>query len=84
MTRVAQRKTRLTFETEATERYRQRERPIVVEADGEGFIAAFRLKGTRVRYEASWLGLFHFAAKLAAAKARVERKARRQAQGEVR
>ena len=77
MTRLAQRKTRLTFETEATERYRGRERAIVVETDGEGFTASFRLKGTRVRYEASWVGLFHFAAKIAADRAKAERKARR-------
>jgi hypothetical protein len=74
MTRLSERKTRLTFETAATARYRGKERAIVVEPDLEGQLVALRLKGTRVRYELSWQAIYNRAAMVHADRARAERK----------
>lgn len=75
MTSLAKRKTRLSFETSDTMRYRGKLREIVVEANE--FTASVRLKGTRQRFEVSWAGVFNQAVKLDVQKKREERKARR-------
>ena len=75
MTSLATRKTRLHFTTSDAVRYRGRLREIVIEATE--YTAHVRLKGTRTRFEISWAGVFNQAAKIAAEKARAERKARR-------
>lgn len=75
MTSLAKRKTRLTFETSDTMRYRGKLREIVVEANE--FTASVRLKGTRQRFEVSWAGVFNQAVKIDVQKKREERKARR-------
>lgn len=79
MTKLATRKTRLSFETEATVRYRGQDRPVLVECDSTGHHAGLRLKGTRVRYEVSWRGVYDFAAKVKAERDRAERKAKKKA-----
>ena len=60
MTHLSKRKTRLTFTTNQTGRYRGKEREIVNEVFPEH--AAVRLHGTRTRYEVSWRGVFDLAA----------------------
>jgi hypothetical protein len=75
MTSLAHRKTRLQFETSDVIRYKGRLREIVIEATE--YTAHVRLKGTRTRFEISWAGVFNLAAKIAAEKARAERKAKR-------
>lgn len=62
MTKLRERKTRLTFETEAEVKYRGKYRAIVVEPDHEGQTVAIRLKGSRVRYHISWHTIFNQAA----------------------
>ena len=74
MTRLRERKTRLLFETEATARYRGKERAIVIEPDVRGYTLALRLKGTRVRYEISWEAVFDRAAKIYVDHAREQRR----------
>jgi hypothetical protein len=78
MTKLRERKTRLTFETEAEVKYRSKFRTIVVEPDHEGHTVALRLKGTRVRYEASWHAIYDFAAKIFANHERTLRNAKRE------
>ena len=60
MTRLAERKTRLSLITNQTARYRGQDRAVVVEVSPE--IATLRLLGTRTRYEVSWRGVFDYAA----------------------
>jgi hypothetical protein len=64
MMRLAERKTKLTAITNATARYRGRERAVV--ADILPDTVAVRLLGTRTRYEVSWRGIFDYAAKVQA------------------
>jgi hypothetical protein len=66
MTRLRQRKTKLEFITNATMRYRGRERDVVIEAFPD--YAVIRLLGTRVRYEISWRGVHDQAARIASAR----------------
>ena len=63
MTKLSQRKTKLTFITDAEVRHRGKMRPVVVEAHN-GFTASVRLQGTRQRYDFSWHGLHDWAAEL--------------------
>jgi hypothetical protein len=79
MTRLSERKTKLSFTTEATARYRRKERNIIVETDGNGFAASVRLAGTRQRYDFSWRWLFDHAAELHARRERERRKQERAA-----
>lgn len=83
MTALAQRKRKLIFETAAEVRYRGRFRPVIVEPDAQGFTVAVRLKGTRTRYEGSWEGVFQHFGKLAADRARAERKQKRLARRSI-
>ncbi len=71
MTQLAKRKTRLQFETSDT----VRGRAVILEATP--YTVALRLKGTRTRYEISYAGIYYAAAKLAADRARAEKRARR-------
>jgi len=64
MTRLRQRKTKLTFITNATARYRGKEREIVIEALPD--TAIIRLLGTRVKYEVSWRGVHDLGARIVA------------------
>lgn len=66
MRRLAERKTRLIFETAAKARYRGEDRPIIVEPRMSGHSLSVRLKGTRVAYEISWRWIFDRAAMLEA------------------
>jgi len=61
MTKLRDRKTKLSFTTDAEVRYRGKLRAVVVEVQN-GFIASVRLAGTRQRYEFSWHGLHDWAA----------------------
>lgn len=79
MTSLAKRKTRLSFETSDTFRYRGRQRQIVIEATE--FTASVRLKGTRQRYEISWAGVFDQAVKIHVDRLRAEKRARRAGAG---
>jgi hypothetical protein len=81
MTKLSARKTRLTFETEHTIRYRRLDRPIVVEPDMDGFSVYLRLKGTRARFGVSWRSVYELAAKVAADRLRADRKAARRKGG---
>lgn len=76
MTRLSQRKSRLTFVTEDEIRYRGKYRRVVVEADASGYIARLRLEGTRARFEVSWAGVYQQAAKL---HVEAQRRAKREA-----
>jgi len=58
--KLKHRKTRLSFVTEGTARYRGKEREIVVDVFPHH--AALRLSGTRTSYEISWRGVFDYAA----------------------
>ena len=69
MTQLANRKTRMRFETSDT----VRGRAVMIEADA--YTLRARLKGTRTSYEMSWAGVFWQAVKVATAKAQAERKA---------
>ncbi len=75
MGRLSQRKTRLTVITNATARYRSRERDVVVEIKPE--TAVLRLLGTRTKYEVSWRGIFDYAARVTAERLRAEKKQRK-------
>ena len=94
MTKVSKRKTRLEFETDATvrsggykaaaepgkgarRRYVSVQREIIVEVNS-GHTGTVRLKGTRVRYEFSWLGLHDWAAELHARREKARRKKERE------
>lgn len=79
MTRLSQRKSRLSFETEAQVRYRGKYRSVIVEPDLRGDVVSLRLKGTRVRYELTWQGIFERGAIVHADRQRRERKAARKA-----
>lgn len=73
--RLAHRKSRLTFITNSTARYRGKDREIVIEVFPEH--AAVRLLGTRTRYEASWRAIHDLAAEIFARRERERRKAER-------
>lgn len=75
MTKLSSRKTRLSFVTNASARYRGKDRAIAVDAHPE--FASVRLLGTRTRYEVSWRGVFDFAAEIYARRAREARQAAR-------
>lgn len=77
MTALANRKTRLTFETSGLVRYRGKLREIVVEATP--YSATVRLKGTRQRFETSWAGIFNHAVKVQVEARRAAKKAARKA-----
>lgn len=77
MTSLATRKTRLSFETSDSVRYRGRLREVIVEATE--YTAAIRLKGTRQRFELSWAGIYNQAVKVSVERKRAERKKRRMA-----
>jgi hypothetical protein len=86
MTKVSERKRRLSFETDAEVRgwgsTRKRRhpvmRPIVIEVDN-GWHGTARLKGTRQAFPFSWEGLFLWAVEQKVAKERAERKKLRDA-----
>ena len=65
MTRLRQRKTQLAFITNASVRYRGKDRDIVIEALAD--YAVVRLLGTRVKYEVSWRGVHDLGARIASA-----------------
>src|SRR5947209_6854666 len=70
------RKTRLTLITNATVKYRRKDRAVVVEVHPD--TATIRLLGTRaVRYEVSWRGIHDYAARVAADKKLSERRGRK-------
>lgn len=73
--KLSARKTRLTFITNQTVRYRGKLREIVIEVFPEH--AAVRLLGTRTRYEVSWRGVFDLAAEIYARREKERRKAER-------
>jgi hypothetical protein len=73
MTALAQRKTKLTFETADSIRQGRSSRPIVIEAEPE--YAVLRLKGTRGRLTVTWAGIYVFAAKCKADSIRREKAA---------
>jgi hypothetical protein len=72
MSRIAERKTRLSLETNETIRGRE----IMLEIMPHS--AVVRLKGKRTRYEVSWTTVFWKAAEIAAERLRAERKKRRE------
>ncbi len=72
MTALAKRKSRLSFETSDSVRYRGRLREVVIEANE--YTASVRLKGTRQRYPISWAGIFNLAVKLHVEQLRKDRK----------
>jgi hypothetical protein len=88
MTKLSQRKTRLSFETDAeirswgtiTIEKKPRRRPvmrsIIVDVDN-GWHGTVRLKGTRQTYDFSWEGLFLWAVEQKVAKERAEKKRQR-------
>jgi hypothetical protein len=78
MTSLRERKTRLSFETDATLRNRE----IIVEPTP--WMCIVRLKGKRTRYEISWSTIFVKAAEIAADKLRQERKEARRRKKEGR
>ncbi len=69
MTKVSERKTRLSFETDAV----VQRRSIVIDVDN-GWHGSVRLKGTRQKFVFSWQGLYEFAAEQHARREREERK----------
>ena len=69
MTYLRDRKSRLSFATNSTARYRGQDREIAMEVFPE--YAAARLLGTLTRYEVSWRAIFDLAAEI---RARRERK----------
>ena len=83
MTKLSQRKTKLSFTTDAEVRYRGRLRAVVVEVEN-GLTATVRLAGTRLRYPFSWRGLHDWAAELYARQERQERERRKQRAQRVR
>ena len=62
MNYLRDRKSRLSYVTNSTARYRGKERAIVIEGFPE--YAAVRLLGTRTRYEVSWRAIFDLAAEI--------------------
>lgn len=80
MTKLAERKTRLSFVTDAEMRYRGKMRAVVIEIDSP-HTATARLQGTRVRYPFSWEGVFVQAADRFAKMERERRKLERKARG---
>ena len=84
MTKVSQRKTALSFETDAevrswgTEGKRRRPmmRSVVVDVDN-GWHGSVRLKGTRQKFEFSWEGLYQWAVEREVARRRAEKKAKK-------
>lgn len=70
--KLSARKSRLSFTTDATFRYRGREREIVVEP--EPHFVTLRLSGTRVRYSASWTSVYQLAGEIFARQQREARK----------
>lgn len=76
MTKLSQRKTKLSFTTDAEVRYRGRLRAVVIEVEN-GYTATVRLAGTRSRYPFSWRGLHDWAAELYARQERERRKKER-------
>lgn len=79
MTKLAKRKTQLTFETEATIRDGRKIRAIIVEVDRYGVTGHIRLAGTRKRLPFSWDGLYVQAALREANRARAEKAAAKKA-----
>ena len=77
MTRLSTRKTKLTFVTDQTARFRGKDREIVVEVFPA--FAELRLAGTRTRYEISWRGIYDVAAEVFARRERERKKAERAA-----
>lgn len=77
MKKIAERKSRLSFITNSTARYRGKEREIAIEVFPEH--AAVRLLGTRTRYEISWRGVFDVAAEIFSRREKERRKAERKA-----
>jgi hypothetical protein len=77
MTRLEKRKSRLIVETSDTVRERGKLRAVILEPSP--YLVAVRLKGLRQRYEVSYAGIYAFAARIAADKARQERAERRKA-----
>jgi hypothetical protein len=75
--RLAERKSRLSFITNSTARYRGKDREIVIEVFPD--YAAIRLLGTRTRYEASWRAIHDLAAEIFSRRERERRKAERSA-----
>jgi len=70
--KLSDRKTRLSFITNQTARYRGKLREIVIEVFPEH--ANVRLLGTRTRYEISWRGVFDLAAEIYARREKERRK----------
>ena len=79
MTRLDKRKSRLVVETSDTVRERGALREVILEFHSSGYTLAVRLKGCRQRYDISPAGIYNLAARVAADKARQERKAARKA-----
>lgn len=77
MTRIATRKTRLQFETDATVRDRSQERPIIVTVMPRYCLV--RTKGKRASFPIFWSTIFEHAVKIATDHARAERKKARRA-----
>lgn len=65
MSRLRERKTKLKFITNATVRYRGKDRDVVIEARPDS--AIIRLLGTRVKYEVPWRSVHDMGARIAAA-----------------
>jgi hypothetical protein len=61
MTKLSQRKTKLSFASDEERHYRGRLRAVVIEVEN-GFTATVRLAGTRMRYPFSWGEVFDHAA----------------------
>ena len=81
MTRLDKRKSKLLLETSDTVRERGRFREVIVEPHSNGYTLSVRLKGCRMKYDLSWGGIYAFAARVAADRARAEKKAKRKGGG---
>jgi len=77
MTQLAQRKTRLVFETSSEVRSRGKYRQVIFAA--EPYAAYVRLKGTKQRLPITYAQIYDLAAKLEANRVRAEKKAARDA-----
>jgi hypothetical protein len=77
MTYLRKRKSRLSFITNSTARYRGREREIVMEVFPE--YARVRLLGTRTRYEVTWRAVFDLAAEIQVRRDRERKREERRA-----
>lgn len=75
MTALAQRKSKLTFETGDHVREAGRLRAVVIEC--ENTFAYVRLKGTRTRYQVEWSAMYSVAVKQHVAALKAEKKAKR-------